>query len=512
VQSGVLAGDTVTLSGTAAGSFSSKTVGAGKAITVSGLSLAGAAAGNYTLTLSSLQANISSASLVVTATANNKVYDGTTAATAHLSDNRAAGDTLSINYTTASFVDKNAGNSKTVNVTGISVTGADAANYVANTTTTAIAAINTATLTVTVGSQARLYGTANPAFNVGYTGFVSGENSSLLTGSLSFSTTANVNSPAGSYAVTASGQSAANYSIQYVAGTLTVTPASLTIVANHATRASGAQNPQFTATFTGFVNGESSNVLGGTLTFTTTAQGNSAPGDYPIVPGGVSSPNYSITFVNGTLTIVSANDFLEITVGSTNVLRGKSAAVPIYLASSEGVTNLTCNITWPVGHLSNAALVATGPAMATCSLLDQGTNLLFSMQTVAGQVLQGTQQLAQLSFTAISNQNPVLLSLPIQHTTASKANGSAYTNCVAPTATVAVTGGEPFLFASVAPNSSRSLSLYGFVGVSYQLQSATNFGAPTIWTPVWNYVQTNSSITIGVDSAHPAMFYRLFKP
>jgi hypothetical protein len=193
-------------------------------------------------------------------------------------------------------------------------------------------------------------------------------------------------------------------------------------------------------------------------------------------------------------------------------MRGKSAAVPIYVASSEGVTNLTFNIAWPADHLSNAALVATGPAMATCSLQDQGTNLVFSMQTVAGQVLQGTQQLAQLSFMAISNHNPALLPLPIQHTSALKPNGSSYTNCVAPTATIAVIGGEPFLFASTAPDSSRSLTLYGLLGVNYQLQYATNLGAPTIWTPVWNYAQTNNPITIGVDSVHPVMFYRLLKP
>jgi len=512
VLTGVLGGDAVTLSGTAVGSFGSKTVGTGKTVNVAGLSLAGAAAGNYTVSIPSLQANITAASLTVTATATDKVYDGTTAASAHLSDNRAAGDVLNTSYTTAAFADKNVGIGKTVNVTGISVNGADAANYVANTTAGATAAINPATLTGRAGNQTRSYGSANPVFSASYTGFVSGENSSLLTGTLSLSTTANANSPAGTYSITPSGQSAPNYTIQYVTGTLTVTPAPLSVAANNATRPYGTSNPQFTATFTGFVNGQNTNVLGGTLSFTTTAQADSAPGDYAIVPGGVSSSDYAITFVNGTLTITATNDFLQITVGSTNVVRGNSTAVPIYLASSEGVTNLTANITWPAGDFSNAALVATGPAMATCSLQDQGTNLVFSMQTIAGQVLQGTQQLAQLSFLAISNQNPALVLIPIKHTVANKPNGSAYTNCVAPTATIAVTGGEPFLFALIGPDSSRSLSLYGLLGVGYQLQSATNFGAPTIWTPVWNYVQTNNPITIGVDSLHPAMFYRLFKP
>src|SRR5262249_43758619 len=181
------------------------------------------------------------------------------------------------------------------------------------------------------------------------------------------------------------------YTIQYLPGTLNITPAPLMVTAGNATRPYGMPNPQFTATITGFVNGQNNSVLSGTLTLTTTAQVDSGPGDYPIVPSGLSSANYSITFVNGTLTITPADDYLAVTVGSTNVQRGRSAAVPIYLASSSGVTNLTLNIAWPASRLSNAALDATGPAMATCSLQDQGTNLVFVMETVAGQVLQGTQ-------------------------------------------------------------------------------------------------------------------------
>jgi hypothetical protein len=92
----VLGGDFVTLSGTAVGSFASKTVGTGKTVNVSGLGLSGADAGNYTLSTPSLQANITAASLTVTATANDKVYDGTTVASAHLTDNRAGGDSLPI--------------------------------------------------------------------------------------------------------------------------------------------------------------------------------------------------------------------------------------------------------------------------------------------------------------------------------------------------------------------------------------------------------------------------------
>ena len=85
-------------------------------------------------------------SLMVNATGANRVYDGTTAATVTLSDNRVAGDTLSTSYTSASFADKNIGTAKPVAVSGISVTGADAANYSANTTASTTANITARSL------------------------------------------------------------------------------------------------------------------------------------------------------------------------------------------------------------------------------------------------------------------------------------------------------------------------------------------------------------------------------
>jgi hypothetical protein len=64
----------------------------------------------------------------------DKVYDGTTAATVTLSDNRVAGDVFTDSYVSATFVNKNAGWNKTINVSGISIFGPDAGNYTYNTT------------------------------------------------------------------------------------------------------------------------------------------------------------------------------------------------------------------------------------------------------------------------------------------------------------------------------------------------------------------------------------------
>ncbi len=75
--SGVAAGDSgnvrLSTNGYTA-TFSTASVGAGKAVTVSGLTLAGSAVGNYTLTQPTLAADITAATLTVTANDTNRVY------------------------------------------------------------------------------------------------------------------------------------------------------------------------------------------------------------------------------------------------------------------------------------------------------------------------------------------------------------------------------------------------------------------------------------------------------
>ena len=73
------------------------------------------------------------------------------------------------------------------------------------------------------------------------------------------------------YTITASGAVDSDYSISYVGGTLTVTAAGLTITANNQTKVYGAALPTLTASYSGFVNGDTSANLTTQPTLTTTA-------------------------------------------------------------------------------------------------------------------------------------------------------------------------------------------------------------------------------------------------
>ncbi|MFZ2593937.1 MAG: YDG domain-containing protein [Minisyncoccia bacterium] len=138
-----IVGDVLTTLGTA--TFADKNVGAGKVVSVSGITTAGADALNYTAnTTASTTAAITARPLLVSATASKKVFDGNTNATVALTDDRVVGDIFTVNYTGANFDTAAAGTGKTVTVAGITLVGADAGNYTPNVTALTTADIESA--------------------------------------------------------------------------------------------------------------------------------------------------------------------------------------------------------------------------------------------------------------------------------------------------------------------------------------------------------------------------------
>jgi len=249
----------------------------------------------------------------------SKVYDTTTTApltAANFTPTTGVdGDVITMTGTGAYDNPNVAGSpTKLVTASGISATitssvaeGSKPVYGYTLTSTTAsanIGEITPAPLTITGNTTSSQY-TANAQTN-GYTvsGLLTG-NGDSVTGVSTLASGTNV----GTYAdnlTSATGTGLANYTIGYVNGSLTITPAPLTITANHASRPVNAPNPQFTASYAGFVGGETPAVLNGALSFSTPATQASPVGIYPITPYGQSSGNYAITYVDGDLTVSGA--------------------------------------------------------------------------------------------------------------------------------------------------------------------------------------------------------------
>ena len=168
---------------------------------------------------------------------------------------------------------------------------------------------NTTSLTLNLNDLFRAYGGANPSWIGEYSLFGCVDCISIDWGSAITATT-----NAGTYAydgsdvltVTYNTGSANDYDITYVftAG-LTIDKAALTVTANDASKTYDGM--AFTGgngvSYSGFVNGEDVGVLGGTLVYGGSAQGAVNTGSYAISSHGLTSGNYAITFVDGTLTI-----------------------------------------------------------------------------------------------------------------------------------------------------------------------------------------------------------------
>jgi hypothetical protein len=234
--SGLVGSEELELSGLS-GSFANANAGTGKSVAVTGASLADGTglASNYTVSNpSGVTGNITPKALTVTGVAAaDKTYDGSAAAT--LSGGTLSGlvgsETLTLSGLAGSFANANAGTGKSVAVTGASLADGTglASNYTVSNPSGVTASITPKALSVKVDDASKVAAQANPAFSVTYDGFVVGEGSEQLDGALVFATEATQSSPAGVYAVSASGQSAQNYALHYADGSLNVTAAPVNV-------------------------------------------------------------------------------------------------------------------------------------------------------------------------------------------------------------------------------------------------------------------------------------------
>jgi hypothetical protein len=137
-----------------------------------------------------------------------------------------------------------------------------------------------------------------------------------------------------------------------VTQSVVVNKATLTVTAGNASRVYGAPNPVFTDTITGYVNGDTSSVVSGAASLTTTARATSAPGSYPITVsvGTLSAANYGFNSVSGTLSVTSAAQTISCTAPVLPVTYG---VAPIALSC-------TATSTLPVSYS-----VLSGPGTIT---------------------------------------------------------------------------------------------------------------------------------------------------
>ncbi|MCX6888323.1 MAG: YDG domain-containing protein, partial [Verrucomicrobia bacterium] len=246
--------------------------------------------------------------------------------------------------------------------------------------------VTPATLTVTAGNAAKTYD--GQAFvggsTLSYAGFRNNETVAVLAGSVSFVGTSQGAINAGSYALTPGGLSAANYTLNFASGTLTVNKAPLTLTGADATREYGAADPAFSSTLTGFVNGETAVTAGvtGSAGGVSSALAASPVGTYAYTPtaGTYAAANYAFTqFVDGRITITPAT----LSIVAQAATRTYGAAEPTFAGSISGLRNgdaLSAAVTGTLAFTTNATLTSN---VGTYALTGSGLNLVGSNYVLA---------------------------------------------------------------------------------------------------------------------------------
>jgi hypothetical protein len=368
---------------------------------------------NYTVTNQPGTLTVTPATLTVMANNASKVYG---------SANPTFTDSLTgfVNGDTASVVSGAA--SLTTTATAASGVGSyvitaapgslSAANYIFSFVNGTLS-VTPATLTVTVNSDSKVYGSANPTFTSALTGFVNGDTASVVSGAASLTTTATAGSGVGTYVITATqvSLSAANYTFTFVSGALKVTPATLTVTANNATKVFGTLNPKLTATIKGFVNGDTSSVVSGAASLTTTATIFSHVGKYPIVAsrGTLSAANYTFTFVNGTLTVTEDDDEVSLVSSADPSVYGQSVTFTATVTAHSGVVAPEGTVTfWDGNNALATVAIAAGQASFNTAALDRGSHAITAVYNGSPDVAPGTSAVLTESVdTAVLEADPL---------------------------------------------------------------------------------------------------------
>jgi hypothetical protein len=306
----------------------------------------------------------------------------------------------------------------------------------------------------------------------------------VLSGGPSLSTSPATPSAAGTYTITAAAGSlsAANYTFSFVTGTLTINKATLTVTAPSPTITYGQTLPTYTATYSGYQNGDTSSVLSGSPSLTTSPATPSAAGSYTITAavGTLSASNYTFTFANGTLTINKA--MLTVTAPSPTITYGQT--LPTYTATYSGYQNgdtssvvsgspsLTTSPATPSAAGSYTITAAAGSLSAT--------NYSFSF-------VNGTLTInkAQPSASVTSSANPVFMLNPVTLTaTVSSSVGTP-------------TGAVTFQDGGTALSQCTSISLTGGVATcTISSLSASSHAITAVYSGDSNFLTaTSNSLT-----------------
>ena len=156
--------------------------------------------------------------------------------------------------------------------------------------------------------------------------------------------------------------------------TLTIEKAPLTIAAGEYTKKQGEAMPEFTLSYEGFKNGETSEVLTKQPVVSCSATVESAPGEYPVTVTGAEAQNYLISYTYGKLIVTAAD---PVVIKAVSCTRQYGDENPVFEYETEGAPlegepELSCEAT------------ATSPVGTYDIVVSQGSVKNYNVSYVVG--------------------------------------------------------------------------------------------------------------------------------
>lgn len=268
------------------------------------ISVDGAADPNYSIQFSSGTLKIAPAALTIRANDQTMIYGDPLPELGAVYEGFVNGDTVS-SLDRQPTLSTSATSISSVGVYPITPADAAGANYAISLVPASLTIIPRP-LIVSAENKAVTYGVDLPELTATYAGFAPGDNLTSLDSPAALFTSAVNGSPVGSYAITVAGAADPNYACVFEPGTLSITPALLTVRVEDSIKSYGAPIPPFELSYTGFADGDGPGDLDVQVEASTAALPASDVGTYPISLTGGSDRNYTITLVPGTLRITPA--------------------------------------------------------------------------------------------------------------------------------------------------------------------------------------------------------------
>ena len=241
-------------------------------------------------------------------------------------------------------------------------------------------------LTITASARAKTYGDVVTFAGTEFTSLGLINSDAITSVTLSSTGAAATATVAGStYPIVvsaATGTGLGNYTISYVGNVLTVNRKGLTITADNKEKFVGTVNPPLTASYTGFVNGETSSVLTTPVSISTTAVTSSPMGDYPINVSGAAAANYTITYVNGVLKVKPGAP-TSVSLAAVTLLENRPAgttAGTLSSTSDDPAATFTYSLVAGTGDTDNALFAVSGTSLNTAAILDYETKATYSVR------------------------------------------------------------------------------------------------------------------------------------